>query len=69
VVAVPPAFTAQDCSGILPDATPCQTRVQKALSVRTPVCPRCSLVRDRDEHAARNILAAARVLMAAVCIP
>jgi putative transposase len=49
VVAVPPAFTSQDCSG-------CEERVPKSLSVRTHVCPSCGLVLDRDENAARNIL-------------
>lgn len=56
VIAVPPHFTTQDCSGVLPDGTPCQTRVKKSLSVRTHVCPRCGLVLDRDENAAINIL-------------
>jgi putative transposase len=56
VVAVPPAFTSQDCSGTLPDGAPCPERVQKALSVRTHVCPRCGLVLDRDQNAALNIL-------------
>src|SRR5262245_37049224 len=40
VVAVPPAFTSQDCSGVLPDGSPCPERVEKSLSVRTHVCPR-----------------------------
>ena len=50
VVAVPPAYTSQDCSG-------CGWRVRKSLSVRTHVCPNpdCGLVLDRDENAARNI--------------
>ena len=50
VVAVLPAFTSQECSG-------CGERVPKSLSVRTHVCPACGLVLDRDENAARNILA------------
>jgi len=50
VVAVPPAYTSQDCSG-------CGARVTKALSDRTHACPRCGLVLDRDHNAARNILA------------
>jgi len=50
VVAVPPAYTSQDCSG-------CGERVMKALSERTHVCPRCMAVLDRDHNAARNILA------------
>ena len=49
VVAVPPAFTSQDCSV-------CGGRVPKSLSVRTHVCPSCGLVLDRDENAAVNIL-------------
>jgi putative transposase len=49
VVAVPPAFTSQECSG-------CGERVAKSLSVRTHVCPTCGLVLDRDENAALNIL-------------
>lgn len=49
VMAVPPAFTSQDCSG-------CGERVPKSLSVRTHVCPSCGLLLDRDENAARNIL-------------
>ena len=48
VIAVPPAFTSQDCSG-------CGERVPKSLSVRTHVCPSCGLVMDRDENAAKNI--------------
>ncbi len=47
VVAVPPAYTSQDCSG-------CGARVPKTLSVRTHVCPACGLVRDRDENATRT---------------
>jgi putative transposase len=57
VVAIPPAYTSQDCSGVLPDGAPCGARIQKALSVRTHVCPRCGLILDRDENAAANILA------------
>lgn len=51
VVAVAPQYTSQDCSG-------CGTRVKKALSVRTHICPnpKCNLVIDRDENAALNIL-------------
>jgi putative transposase len=49
VVAVPPHYTSQDCSG-------CGERVQKTLSTRTHVCPKCGLVLDRDENAAINIL-------------
>jgi len=49
VVAVPPHYTSQDCSG-------CKERVQKTLSTRTHLCPKCGLVLDRDENAALNIL-------------
>jgi putative transposase len=56
VVAVPPAYTSQDCSGVLPDGSPCPQRIQKALSVRTHVCPRCGLILDRGHNAAAVIL-------------
>ncbi|HEV2461259.1 MAG TPA: transposase, partial [Ktedonobacterales bacterium] len=56
-VAVPPAYTSQDCSG-------CGERVPKSLSVRTHVCPSCGLVLDRDEHAALNILRAGQARQA-----
>ena len=49
VIAVPPQYTSQNCSG-------CGTQVKKSLSVRTHVCPSCKLVMDRDGNAARNIL-------------
>jgi putative transposase len=49
VIAVPPRFTSQDCSG-------CGERVWKSLSTRTHVCPACGLVLDRDHNAALNIL-------------
>lgn len=52
VIAIKPEFTSQDCSA-------CRTRVKKSLSVRTHICPTCGLVLDRDENAARNILAKA----------
>jgi len=53
---VPPAFTTQDCSGVLPDGSPCPERGQQSLNVRTHVGPRCGLVLDRDHNAARSIL-------------
>jgi len=61
VVAVPPAYTSQDCSG-------CGERVRKSLSVRTHICPNpeCGLVLDRDENAARNIERAGQALRGAV---
>jgi putative transposase len=55
VIAVPPAYTSQDCSGVLPNGSRCGERVPKSLSVRTHVCPSCGLVLDRDENAALNI--------------
>jgi putative transposase len=54
-IAVPPQFTSQDCSGILPDGSRCQSRVRKSLSVRTHICPRCGLVMDRDQNSGRLI--------------
>src|SRR5262249_12596146 len=61
VVAVPPAFTSQECSG-------CGERVPKSLSVRTHVCPCCGLVLDRDENAASNILRAGQARRGAVAV-
>ena len=52
VVKVAPHFTSQDCSV-------CGTRVKKSLSVRTHICHGCGVVLDRDENAAKNILAKA----------
>jgi putative transposase len=49
ILAVPPHFTSQQCSE-------CDTIVKKSLSVRTHMCPRCGLVMDRDQNAAKNIL-------------
>jgi putative transposase len=49
VVAVPPAFTSQACSG-------CGVLVQKGLSVRWHACPNCGTSLHRDHNAARNIL-------------
>src|SRR5215831_16602364 len=62
-IAVLPQWTTQDCSGRLPDGTPCPVRVRKSLSVRTHRCPRCGLVLDRDHNAARNIWQAAETQM------
>jgi putative transposase len=61
VIAVPPAFTTQDCSG-------CGERVSKSLSVRTHVCPACGLVLDRDGNAAKNILRAGQARQGAVAL-
>ncbi|HEU5378239.1 MAG TPA: transposase [Ktedonobacteraceae bacterium] len=52
IVAVAPHWTSQQCSG-------CGTIVKKSLSERTHRCVQCGLVMDRDENAARNILAQA----------
>ncbi len=56
IVAVPPQFTSQDCSG-------CGTQVKKSLSVRTHICPTCGIVLDRDENAAKNILHAGLTIL------
>jgi putative transposase len=49
VVAVPPAYTSQACSG-------CGVLVSKGLSVRWQVCPDCGTSLHRHQNAARNIL-------------
>lgn len=49
VIAVNPAWTSQKCSA-------CGEIVQKALSVRTHVCPHCGYSDCRDTNAAKNIL-------------
>jgi putative transposase len=48
VVAVPPAYTSQMCSG-------CGVIVQKGLSVRWHLCPDCGTSLLRDHNAAKNI--------------
>ncbi len=48
VVAVPPAYTSQACSG-------CGAMVSKGLSVRWHECPDCSTSLYRDHNAAKNI--------------
>jgi putative transposase len=68
VIAVPPAYTSQNCSGVLPDGSRCTQRVVKSLSVRTHVCPRCGLGLDRDENAAKNILRAGQARQGAVAV-
>jgi putative transposase len=50
VVAVPPAYTSQRCSG--PN---CGKLVYKGLSVRWHTCPHCGTSLHRDHNAARNI--------------
>src|SRR5260221_754984 len=49
VVAVPPAYTSQACSG-------CGVMVTKDLSVRWHTCPDCGTSLHRDHNAAKNIL-------------
>jgi putative transposase len=61
VVAVPPQYTSQDCSG-------CGARVPKSLSVRTHICPFCGLVLDRDVNGAQNVLRAGQALRGAVAV-
>ena len=48
VVAVPPAYTSQACSG-------CGVLVSKGLSVRWHSCPDCGASLHRDHNAAKNI--------------
>jgi len=48
VVAVPPAYTSQVCSG-------CGVIVHKGLSVRWHCCPDCGTSLHRDHNAAKNI--------------
>jgi len=48
VVAVPPAYTSQTCSG-------CGAVVKKGLSVRWHACPDCGVSLHRDHNAAKNI--------------
>jgi putative transposase len=50
-VKINPKNTSQNCSG-------CGVIVPKKLAVRVHSCPACGLMLDRDENAARNILAA-----------
>ena len=52
LVLVDPRYTSQKCSG-------CGELVPKTLAVRTHHCPACGLILDRDENAAKNILALA----------
>jgi putative transposase len=49
VIAVPPAYTSQACSG-------CGVLVHKGLSARWHLCPVCGTSLQRDHNAARNIL-------------
>jgi putative transposase len=56
VAAVPPEYTTQECSR-------CGTLVQKALSERTHICPKCGLVLGRDHNAALTILSRGLALL------
>ncbi len=55
VVAVPPAYTSQMCSG-------CGVVVKKGLSVRWHRCPDCGTSLHRDHNAAKNIERAGQAL-------
>jgi putative transposase len=61
VVAVPPVYTSQRCSG-------CGEMVQKGLSVRWHRCPECGTSLHRDHNAARNIERAGQALRGAVAV-
>jgi putative transposase len=59
VIAVPPAYTSQTCSG-------CGVLVQKGLSVRWHSCPDCGTSLHRDHNAAKNIESLGQRLRGAV---
>ncbi|HEU5349925.1 MAG TPA: transposase [Ktedonobacterales bacterium] len=59
VVAVPPAYTSQTCSG-------CGVIVAKGLSVRWHSCPDCGTSLHRDHNAAKNIERAGQALQGEV---
>jgi putative transposase len=61
VVAVPPAYTSQRCSG-------CGVLVAKGLSVRWHSCPDCGTSLHRDHNAARNIERAGLALRGGVAL-
>lgn len=61
-VEVNPRYTSQKCSS-------CGAIVQKSLSVRTHICPECSLVVDRDTNASLNILRAGIALGGEMGLP
>ena len=57
VIKVDPQYTSQKCSN-------CGEMVEKSLAVRIHRCPHCGLVMDRDENAAKNILAVGQTAQA-----
>jgi len=57
VVKVSPSNTSQICSV-------CGEKVPKSLAVRIHYCPHCGLVMDRDENAARDIVAVGQTVQA-----
>ena len=61
VVAVPPAYTSQMCSG-------CGVLVKKGLSVRWHSCPECGTSLHRDHNAAKNIERAGLALRGGVAV-
>lgn len=61
VIAVPPYWTSQRCSS-------CGGMAQKALSVRTHLCPYCGYLDCRDVNAAKNILRLGRSLQGEAAI-
>jgi putative transposase len=61
VIAVPPAFTSQRCSG-------CGVMVAKGLSVRWHSCPECGTSLHRDHNAAKNIERAGQALQGGVAL-
>jgi putative transposase len=64
VMAVPPAYTSQECRG----GGECGERVPQSLRVRTQVCPCGGLVIARDENAALNMLRAGQARQGAVAV-
>ena len=61
VVAVPPAYTSQTCSG-------CGVLVHKGLSVRWHACPDCGTSLHRDHNAAKNIASLGQRLRGGVAL-
>jgi putative transposase len=62
VIAVPPAYTSQTCSG-------CGALVQKGLSVRWHSCADCGTSLHRDHNAARNVERAGQALRGGTGVP